>query len=279
MKVVLFCGGQGLRMRDFSNRIPKPLAPIGERPVLWHVMKYYASYGHRDFVLCLGYAGQQIKDYFINYKEWDSNDFTLSRSSKAPMLHQSDLDDWTITFVDTGTTSLLGERLRRVRHLLDDEPFLCNYADSLTDCPIDDIVEHHRRTGATATVLAARPTRSMHVMDIDDQSMVRDIGPMTDSDIWINGGYMVLEPGIFDVIEPGEELVNEPFHRLAARQQLSAFRYDGRWVGIDTFKERQEMEDLWSEGNAWWAVWRGPNGRDPRLETARTPVRLLAGEA
>jgi glucose-1-phosphate cytidylyltransferase len=256
MKVVLFCGGQGLRMRDFSNRIPKPLAPIGERPVLWHVMKYYAENGHRDFVLCLGYGGQQIKDYFINYKEWDSNDFTLSRTSKAVVLHGSDLDDWTITFVDTGANSLLGERLRRVRHHLDDETFLCNYADSLTDCPIEDIVDHHRATGATATILAARPTRSMHVLDIDNDSMIDHIGPMTDSGIWINGGYMVLEPEIFDVIEPGEELVSEPFHRLAAQHKLSAYRYSGNWVGIDTFKDRQEMEDLWSDGRAWWATWR-----------------------
>ncbi len=278
MKVVLFCGGQGLRMREFSNRIPKPLAPIGERPVLWHVMKYYASYGHRDFILCLGYAGQQIKDYFINYKEWDSNDFTLSRSSTAPVLHQSDLDDWTITFVDTGHNALLGERLRRVRHLLGDEPFLCNYADSLTDCPIDAIVDHHRSTGATATVLAARPTRSMHVMSIDDQSMVRDIGPMTDSDIWINGGYMVLEPEIFDVIEPGEELVEKPFLRLAEQHKLSAYRYDGRWVGIDTFKERQEAEDLWSEGKAWWAVWRGPNGLQSGEPVLPRTTTLGAGE-
>ena len=162
MKVVLFCGGRGLRMRDFSHSIPKPLAPIGERPVLWHVMKYYAEQGHRDFVLCLGYGGQQIKDYFVNYHEWDSNDFTLTRTSGQVDLHASDLDDWTITFVDTGANSLLGERLRRVREFVgDDETFLCNYADSLTDCPIDDVIEHHRRTDAVAT-MPGRPAHPFH---------------------------------------------------------------------------------------------------------------------
>jgi glucose-1-phosphate cytidylyltransferase len=266
MKVVLFCGGQGLRMRDFSDRLPKPLAPIGERPVLWHVMKYYAEYGHRDFVLCLGYGGQQIKDYFINYKEWDSNDVTLSRHSRSLELHQSDIDDWTITFVDTGANSLLGDRLRRVRQFVDEEEtFLCNYADSLTDCPIDDIVDHHFETGATATILAARPTRSLHVLDIDAGSMIEDIGPMKETGLWINGGFMVLDQRIFDVIEPGDELVDQPFHRLAAQRRLAAFRYSGNWVGIDTFKDRQEMEDLWTQGRAWWAVWRKDRAASPDL--------------
>lgn len=272
MKVVLFCGGRGLRMRDFSNRIPKPLAPIGERPVLWHVMKYYATYGYRDFVLCLGYGGQQIKDYFVNYKEWDSNDFTLTHSSKSVVLHDRDLDDWNITFVDTGMNSLLGERLRRVRHHLGDERFLCNYSDSLTDCPIDEIVDHHDASGATATILTTRPTRSLHVVDVCPDGTVSHIGPMTDHDIWINGGYMVLEPEIFDVIEPDEELVNEPFRRLIERKALSAYRYEGNWLGVDTFKDRQDMEDLWTEGKAWWARWRTAQThdtpRDPRGDLA-----------
>ena len=267
MKVVLFCGGRGLRMRDFSNRIPKPLAPIGERPVLWHVMKYYAEQGHRDFVLCLGYGGQQIKEYFINYKEWDSNDFTLSKTTNGLTLHGTDLDDWTIAFVDTGSSSLLGERLLRARKFIDDEErFLCNYADSLTDCPIQDIIDHHVETGAHATILAAAPTRSMHVLDIGAASNVQHIGPMSRSGLWINGGYFVLNHEIFDVIRPGEELVEEPFHRLAAAGKLSAYRYFGNWVGIDTFKDRQEMEDLWEHDRAWWATWRPDHSEQAGLE-------------
>lgn len=275
MKVVLFCGGRGLRMRDFSNRIPKPLAPIGERPVLWHVMKYYAEHGHKDFVLCLGYGGQQIKDYFINYKEWDSNDFTLEPTSGAVRLHGTDIDDWSITFVDTGANSLLGDRLLRVRRFVEDEEtFLCNYADSLTDCSINDIVEHHRTTGATATILAARPTRSLHVLEIDDDARVEHIGPMKDSGMWINGGYMVLDQGIYDVIEPGDELVDQPFQRLVKEGKLSAYRYCGHWVGIDTFKDRQEMEDLWTEGNPWWAVWRTAA---ERADAASPPLPVAEG--
>lgn len=257
MKVVLFCGGQGLRMREFADRIPKPLAPLAERPILWHVMKYYAEQGHRDFVLCLGYGGQQIKDYFINYKEWDSNDFTMTGVPNQIELHGSDLDDWTITFVDTGIHSPLGERLRRVRHHLEGEQtFLCNYADGLTDCDLDNIIDLHRRTDATVTIMAARPTRSLHVLDIRADSTVSSIGPLGESELWINAGYMVMEQGIFDVLEPGEELVEEPFERLIRAGKLSAYRHEGHSVGVDTFKERQEMEDLWVQGNAWWAIWK-----------------------
>jgi glucose-1-phosphate cytidylyltransferase len=277
MKVVIFCGGKGMRMRDFDQRTPKPLAPIGQRPVIWHVMKYYAYYGHTDFILCLGYGAQQIKDYFINYQEWDSNDFTLTRSSRSVTLHESDLDEWTISFVDTGHDSLLGERLRRVRHLLDDETFLCNYADSLTDCSIDDIIKQHYHLGATATILAGRPTRSLHVLEIDDDSHIEAIGPMNDSDIWVNGGYMVLEPEIFDVIHPGEELVEEPFHRLAAQRQLAAYRYSGHWMAVDTFKDRQEMEDLWVAGKAPWAKWRDTERvAKPHSVPLTPPVRSVA---
>jgi glucose-1-phosphate cytidylyltransferase len=278
MKVVLFCGGQGLRMRDFSNRIPKPLAPIGERPVLWHVMKYYAEHGHKDFVLCLGYGGQQIKDYFINYKEWDSNDFTLEPTSGSVVLHGSDINDWSITFVDTGANSLLGDRLLRVRRFVEDEEtFLCNYADSLTDCPIDAVVDQHHATGATATILAARPTRSLHVLEIDDESKVCHIGPMKDSGMWINGGYMVFNRAIFDVIEPGDELVDQPFRRLVARGKLGAYRYHGNWVGIDTFKDRQEMEDLWTQGHPWWAVWRA-DVDDAPSGVGKPSLTVAAGE-
>ena len=277
MKVVIFCGGKGMRMRDFDQRTPKPLAPIGQRPVIWHVMKYYAYYGHTDFVLCLGYGSQEIKNYFINYQEWDSNDFTLTRHSRSVTLHQSDLDEWNISFVDTGHDSLLGERLRRVRHLLDDETFLCNYADSLTDCSIDDIVKQHEHLNATATILAARPTRSLHVLEIDDDSRIETIGPMNDSDIWVNGGYMVLEPEIFDVIEEGDELVDEPFHRLAAKGKLAAYRYSGNWMACDTFKDRQEMEDLWVAGKAPWAKWRQTDrGINPLPVSASAPMAARA---
>jgi len=257
MKVVIFCGGKGLRMQQSSDGIPKPLVPLGDRPLLWHTMKYYAQYGHRDFILCLGYGARQIKDYFVNYREWDSHDFTMFGKVRAMELQERDLDEWTIAFVDTGINSLLGERLRRVRkHLQGEDTFLCNYADCLTDCDLNLIVKQHVETGATATILAARPTRTMHVLELDDGSRVLGLSSLSDSGMMINGGFMVLNQAIFDVIEPGEELIEEPFGRLIAQGKLSAYRHSGHWMPIDTFKERQEAEELWEHDRAWWAPWR-----------------------
>ena len=259
MKVVIFCGGQGMRMREYSERLPKPLVPIGDRPIIWHMMRYYAHFGHTEFILCLGYGAQQIKEYFMNYQEWESNDFVLrggaTDGNRVEMMG-TDLDDWDITFVDTGLSSSIGERLRRVRrHIGTDEEFLCNYADCLTDCDINEIIALHRKVDATATVLTVPPTRSFHVVEMGEDSTVNRVGEVNNAGLWINGGYMVLRNEIFDVLNPDEELVYEPFARLAARGRLHAFRHQGHWIGVDTFKERQELEELWIKNQAWWAPW------------------------
>jgi len=259
MKVVIFCGGRGTRMREYSQTLPKPLVPIGPRPILWHMMRYYAHYGHKEFILCLGYAGDQIKRYFMDYAEWESNDFVLHGNGqgehRVEML-DSDLDDWTVTFVDTGLNSLMGERLRRVRpHLRDDEEFLVNYADCLTDCDLNEIIEFHRDQEATATILSVPPTQSFHVVDTDDDGFVTRVGPADHAGVWINGGYMVMRQEIFDYLGPGEELVNQPFNRMAQKGALAAYKYRGNWIGIDSFKERQEMEELFVAGASWWTPW------------------------
>ena len=263
MKVVIFCGGRGTRMREYSPTVPKPLVPIGPRPILWHMMRYYAHYGHREFILCLGYAGDQIKKYFMEYAEWESNDFVLERNGGTEhevRLLGSDLDDWRITFVDTGLNSLMGERLRRIRpHVTDDDEFLVNYADCLTDCDLGSVIDFHRERDAVATVLSVPPTQSFHVVDADENGIVSRVGSADHSGVWINGGYMVMRQEIFDVLGPGEELVEEPFARLAAQGRLAAYRHRGNWIGIDSFKERQEMEELFIAGNSWWTPWR--NGR------------------
>lgn len=256
MKVVIFCGGQGMRMRDYDERVPKPLVPIGPRPVLWHVMKYYAHHGHNDFILCLGYGARQIKEYFLDYKEWLSNDFVLEAGGDEVEMLSRDVQDWRITFVDTGLHSLIGERLRRVRPHLDGcGTFLANYADCLTDAPINDIIAEHRRVGAVATVTAVAPTRTFHVLDVDNGGTISRVGPVNNADMWINGGYMVLEECIFDNLDAGEELVEEPFNRLAAQGKLHAYRHRGSWIGVDTFKERQEVEELYLQGKPFWASW------------------------
>lgn len=255
MKVVLFCGGFGLRMREFSDEIPKPMVPIGARPVLWHLMRYYAHYGHKEFILCLGHQSEVIKEYFVNYKEWVSNDFVFSNNGQVELL-KSDVHDWKITFVDTGVRANIAQRLVAVKdHLGDDEMFLANYADGLTDCPMNEIVDHARQADTIATFLAVRPRQTFHFVRMQDDSTVTGIEESTAADLWINGGFFVLKREIFDYIEPGEELVYEPFGRLIKDQQLTAHRHDGFWAGMDTFKDRQELDELYAEGLAPWPVW------------------------
>jgi glucose-1-phosphate cytidylyltransferase len=258
MKVVLFCGGFGLRMREFSDQIPKPMVPIGTRPVLWHLMRYYAHYGHTEFILCLGHQAEVIKEYFVNYREWISNDFVISNRGEVELLH-TDIDDWKITFVDTGLKANIGERLMAVRdHLADDAVFLANYADGLTDCPLPDIIDHARRADKVATFLAVKPRQTFHIVQMNEDSTVTGIQDSSTADLWINGGFFVLKHEIFDHIEEGEELVHEPFERLMKLDQLTAHRHEGFWAGMDTFKDRQQLDELYAQGRGQWAVWEGP---------------------
>ena len=198
MKVVLFCGGYGMRMRNAADdAVPKPMQLVGPRPLIWHVMRYYAHYGHKDFVLCLGYGAQHIKDYFLNYRETESNDFVM-RGGEVELL-STDMSDWSITFVDTGLESAIGERLRRARPYLDgDEYFLANYADVLSDAPMNDIIDRVRETGSAASMLLVPPQSSFHCVDVDGASKVTGITPVSEFPIWENGGYFVLTQEVFD---------------------------------------------------------------------------------
>ena len=198
MKVVLFCGGLGLRLRDYSAEIPKPMVPIGYRPVLWHVMRYYAHYRHRDFVLCLGCRADQIKNYFLNYSEAMSNDFVLSGGGRDLDLKSRDIDDWRITFADTGFSSNIGTRLLAARkYLEDDEVFLANYADGLTDVPLPDVVETFMESGRVACFLSVRPPHSSHVIATDESGLVTACRDFSETDLWINGGYSIFH-GLLD---------------------------------------------------------------------------------
>jgi glucose-1-phosphate cytidylyltransferase len=257
MKVVLFCGGFGMRMRDYSETIPKPMVPIGYRPILWHVMRYYAHFGHKDFILCLGYRGDVVKDYFLNYKEWLSNDFVLSGGGADVELLSSDIDDWRVTFVDTGTHANIGERLRAVRPYLDgEEVFLANYSDGLSDVPLDRVVDGFRESGSTASFVSATPSHSFHVVTAAEDGVVKAIEDVTQAGLWINAGYFVFSTRIFDVLRAGDELVAEPFARLIDTSALRTYRHDGFFVPMDTFKDRQLLEDLYSQGRAPWELWR-----------------------
>ena len=257
MKVVIFCGGLGLRMREHSERIPKAMIRIGYRPILWHVMRYYAHFGHREFILCLGYKADVIKRYFLEYNEALSNDFVLIGADGGVELLGRDIQDWEIRFVDTGLNATLAERLCAVRpHLGDDEQFLATYADVLTDAPLDELVRDFERRSVVASFLSVRPINySFHIVRMKDDTIVAGLDDVRAADLWINGGYFTLRRDIFDYIRPGEELVVEPFARLAAEERLVAYRYTGYWAPLDTIKDMRTLEERHESGSAPWAVW------------------------
>lgn len=265
MKVVLFCGGLGMRLRDFSEEIPKPMITIGYRPILWHVMKYYAHFGYKDFILCLGYKADMIKSYFLNYNECVSNDFVLENGGKEIRLLGSDIQDWKITFVDTGLTSNIGQRLKAVERHIEGEPmFMANYSDGLCDLPLDRYVEYFKSRNKVASFLSVRPTQSFHVVTVKHNSVVRDIRHISRGGFWINGGFFILKREIFKLIRDGEELVNEPFQRLIRKGSLITYKYDGFWGCMDTFKDRQLLNDMFSRGETPWEVWkRGTDRQSP----------------
>ena len=264
MKVVLFCGGLGMRLREIGDDIPKPMVPIGYRPILWHLMKYYAHFGHRDFILCLGHRADVIKKYFLNYEETISNDFVLSGGGRQVELMNSDISDWRITFADTGIASNLGQRLKAVqRYVEDEETFLANYADGLTDLHLPTLIEHFQRGGKIANFVCVRPNLSYHAVSVDGDGLVDDIMAMNKTNLRVNGGYFLFQREIFDYLCHGEELVQEPFQRLIAAKQLLAYPYDGFFACMDTFKDKQHLEDLYARGKAPWQVWHTNGGPRP----------------
>jgi glucose-1-phosphate cytidylyltransferase len=256
MKVVLFCGGLGMRMRDGVTSGPKPMAMIGDRPLMWHVMRYYAHFGHTDFVLCLGYGASYVKDFFLNYDETRSNDFVLEGGARQVKLFKTDISDWRITFVDTGLNSAIGERLRRVRKFVDGEPmFLANYADVFTDAPLPDMIERFEASSAVVSLLAVSPQSSHHVVDVRDDGLITQVTAVKDLRQWENGGYFVLRPEIFDHLYEGEDLVQDALGRLIPQRRVLAYPYKGYWSPADTVKERAQMEEMYFRGQCPWMVW------------------------
>ena len=257
MKVVLFAGGLGLRLRDYDKNTPKPMVPISHRPVLWHVMRYYAYWGFKDFVLCLGYRADAIKEYFLRYNEALTNDFVLSRGGRQVELLSTDIQDWCITFVDTGLHANLGQRLLAVRHHLQGEEIFCaNYGDVLTDAPLGELLDDFKRRGKVAAFLCVRPSYPFRVVKMGEGGRVAAIEDVRRSDVWINGGYFFFREELFDYVRPGEELVVQPFRRLIAERELVAYRYEGFWASMDTLRELQDLEARYERGEAPWALWR-----------------------
>jgi glucose-1-phosphate cytidylyltransferase len=256
MKVVIFCGGQGLRLRDFSQDIPKPMIPLGLRPILWHTMKYYAHYGHKEFILALGYKAEHIKNFFLNYSEAVSNDFVLTKGGHDLKLLSSDIDDWKITFVDTGMETNIGQRLMRVReHLGGDEYFMCSYADCLTDAPLNDMIDRFKKSENVMSFIAVKPSMSFHAVEYAENGNLKSVTPARQLGLYINGGYWTMRREFFDYIKYGEEIVDEPMERLITAQKLGAYRYDGFWACMDTFKEKMMLDDMIASGNPKWQIW------------------------
>jgi glucose-1-phosphate cytidylyltransferase len=247
-----------MRLREFSEKIPKPMVPIGYRPILWYIMKYYAHYGHKDFILCLGYQADTIKNYFVNYNEYISNDFVYANGGNYVSLLNKDIDDWTITFADTGINATMGERLMAVRKYLKDEAcFLVNYSDVLTDLPLPEMIADFQVRNKTGMFMATQPKRSFHVVHMDQGSCdVEKISTLTNSGLWVNGGYFIFKNEIFDYLNPGEELVDDALPKLIREHQLVAYPYGGTWITMDTFKEKQMLDDMYSRGETPWEVWK-----------------------
>ncbi len=257
MKVVILCGGLGTRMREETEFRPKPLVDVGGRPILWHIMKLYAHHGFRDFVLCLGYRGNMIKEYFLNYEAMN-NDFTICLGRKSQIQFNGDHEEqnFRITLADTGLETMTGGRLKRARQYNPDDCFMMTYGDGVSDVDSPRLLEFHRSHGRLATVTTFRPVSRFGILNIDADSRVRSFNEKPRSDAWASAGFFVFERKILDYIGGDETtLEREPLERLAAEGQLVAYNHPGYFYAMDTFREYQVLNDLWKTGNAPWKVW------------------------
>ncbi|HEX7014796.1 MAG TPA: sugar phosphate nucleotidyltransferase [Cyclobacteriaceae bacterium] len=277
MKVVLFCGGTGIRLQEYSERIPKPLVPVGNRPMIWHVMKYYAHFGHRDFILCLGYKGDEIKNYFMKYKEYLSNDFILRAGSNID-LFERDIHDWNITFADTGLYANIAERLLAVKKYLKGEnAFLVNYADGLTDLHLPDMIQAFQKSGKVGMLMVTRPRKDLRVTSIEPtttEGAARVTSVNKLDEVWFNAGYYIFRKEIFRHIDPDGDLLEYTFPRLVALSQLMAYPYDGMFIAMDTFKEKQALDDMYDRGDTPWQVWKGGFGTPQDVDRSDTLDQL-----
>jgi glucose-1-phosphate cytidylyltransferase len=247
----------GMRLYPSTRNIPKPLIEIGEKPLLRHLMRYYSSFGYKEFILCLGYKGEEIKRYFLEYDECLSNDFILSNGGRSRKVISGDFDDdWKITFAETGIISNIGQRLLAVKKYLKGEKiFLANYSDGITDLNLNYLMDLFINSNKIACFISVKPYSSYHAVTSDSKGTVLGITPIANSKLRINGGYFIFKDKIFNYIKDGEDLVEEPFQRLIKKKQLFTYDYEGFWAGMDTFKDKQRLDELCSKGKAPWQVW------------------------
>jgi len=257
MKTVLLAGGLGTRLREETEFRPKPMVPLGPQPILWHIMKTYAFYDHKDFVICTGYKGDQIREYFRNFETMNI-DFTVKIGTKSSILMHGALDEdgWSVTVSDTGATTMTGGRLFKIRKYLENETFMCTYGDGVADVNIQELLKFHKSHGRIATLTTVLPTSRFGVLDINDVGNVEEFREKPESDGWINAGYFVFEPEIFDYLDENSILEQEPLAKLAEESQLMAFQHKGFWQPMDTFRESVLLNELWDKGGAPWKVWK-----------------------
>jgi glucose-1-phosphate cytidylyltransferase len=257
VKVVILCGGQGTRLREETEFRPKPLVEVGGRPILWHIMKLYAHHGYRDFVLCLGYRGNMIKEYFLNYEAFN-NDFTicLGKKEQARYHNSHDETDFHVTLADTGPETMTGGRIKRIERYIDGDTLLLTYGDGLADVNITELVKFHHSHGKAATLTTVRPQSRYGMLDLDEQGQARWFQEKPILDNWVNVGYLVLSRHVFDYLD-GDECVfeREPLERLARDQELMAYRHEGFFFAMDTYREYQRLNEMWDGGHAPWKVW------------------------
>jgi glucose-1-phosphate cytidylyltransferase len=253
MKVVLFCGGLGTRIREYSESIPKPMVPIGSHPILWHIMQYYSYYGYQDFVLCLGYKADVIKDYFLNYKKIVGSDCVISEFGNKVEILGAQPPDWRITLIDSGVWRNIGERLLAVKdHVCNEELFLANYSDALCDAPLPEMIDYFKKSEKIACFIAVHAPFNFHLAEFEQDGLVSRMRSSHEAQVWINGGYFIFRNKIFDYILDGEELVLNPFNRLIKDRQLLAYKYEGFWRAMDTLKDRQVLEEMVERGEMPW---------------------------
>lgn len=256
MKVVLLAGGMGTRLREETEFLPKPMVKVGARPILWHIMRAYFQYGISEFVICAGYKGEVIKEYFREFHS-EVSDFTVTLGSKFSIEYHDEFveNGWKVTVTDTGLKTMTGGRLFKARKYIDDEVFMCTYGDGLSDVNLNELLKFHKSHGKIATVTAVRPLSRFGVLEVDMDGLVESFREKPQADGWINAGFFVFNKKIFDYLDHDSILENEPLAKLAQDQQLMAFRHEGFWQPMDTYREYSILNELWGTGNAPWKTW------------------------
>jgi glucose-1-phosphate cytidylyltransferase len=254
MKIIILAGGFGTRLSEYTDAIPKPMVTIGGRPILWHIMRSYAHFGHKDFYLALGYKVELIKEYFLHYRSING-DFTVDLSSGVVRSHHTDDTDWRVTLVNTGLESMTGGRVKRLQSFIGNEPFMLTYGDGVADIDLNALLKFHKKHGKMVTVTAVRPSARFGELEMEGEKVISFQEKPQASHGWINGGYFIIEPEFFDLIEGDKAILErEPLEKAAATDQLMAYRHDGFWQCMDTKRDRDYLEELWGKGQALWRV-------------------------